>query len=234
MDVESGKLSSFRSTNVAACGQWLLENFEWFAGENIRTTLEALGIDHRGLRLAELRPPKGTYELETGKRAALTLSQILSSTVAPGAELAPAEHLQGLLEARDLGGVAEELGRDLQLLNAMRRYGQLHGCVRATTGFYDELIPIHWRLRDGRELHSLKEQALEARRELDVVLTPLFSDQDWQLSRRCSVRKEGRYGNEIFLLNGELVDELQIHACRLAPDGGSHLTDLRRGLRLVR
>ena len=123
-------------------------------------------------------------------------------------------YLQGMQKTR----LRRRLEADAKALFALYQYGRLHGCVRLHWGFIDETLPAPWVQRDERTLYDLMESSNERDVPLEVVVgsAPGWED-PWSRARPACVKKdEGGWRYQLFDMDGNWIDELDIQAARLS------------------
>ena len=123
-------------------------------------------------------------------------------------------YLQGMQTTR----FRRRLEADAKALFALYQYGRLHGCVRLHWGFIDETLPAPWVNRDERTLYDLMQCSNERGVPLKVVVgsAPGWED-PWSRARPACVKKdEGGWRYQLFDMDGNWIDELDVQAARLS------------------
>jgi hypothetical protein len=194
-----------------------LEHYDVLAGENIRTTLRALGIDASIRRVAELGPPQKTMRIsKSGRTLKITNTLLVAGSCGISRPFGDRHRMDTYLKNGDRGKLVRRLEADAKSLVALYQYGLLHHFVRLTWGFLDERIPAPWAPRTASCLNTHMATACASGKPLVVVAghAPNW-DAPWKRARPCTVRRSHHaYGYHLLDDQGNEIDSATVQLAR--------------------
>lgn len=192
VDIGRRLLTTLTGDEVART-RGILATYDVIAALDGRQQLHALGLDPTGRRLADLRPPQKSYQLNRrGRTLRITTSLLIQGTCGVSRPLGESKTMARYLKNGEGGRPQRRLEADAKALHALYHYGRLHGFVRLRWGFLDDRLPAPWKHPDEPGLHVLMHRAHELQIPLEVVTgsAPGWAD-PWARAQRVSVRKAG-------------------------------------------
>jgi hypothetical protein len=220
VDIEKHEITTLMRGTIPRVGE-ILNGYDILAAMDVRTILRSLGHDPGTRRLAELRPPQKTLQINRrGRVLRLTATLLVQGSCGISRPLAEEKLLHGYLRVGERTKLRRRLEADAKSLFALYQYGRLHGAVRVRWGFLDEMIAAPWSDPDELRLHGLKRQAYEGHVPLEVVVgsAPGWAD-PWSRAQLASVVKEEQ-GWRSWLVDehGYAIHEADIQLARLAAE----------------
>jgi hypothetical protein len=191
VDVGRRLLTTLTGEEVARARE-ILSTGDVIAALDARQQLRALGLDPTGRRLADLRPPQKSYQLNRrGRTLRITASLLIQGTCGISRPLGDSKTLTRYLKNGEDVRLRRRLEADAKALHALYHYGRLHGYVRLRWGFVDDTLPAPWKHPDEPGLHGLMHRAHELQVPLEVVTgsVPGWAN-PWARAQRVFVRKE--------------------------------------------
>ena len=195
-----------------------LEEYDVIAAIDVRAFLRAINYEPDQRRLADLRPPQKTKQInKRGRTLKITTELLIQGSCGISRPLGAPEKLRSYLREDHGGRLRSRLEADAKSLYALYQYGRLHGALRLRWGFLDDRLPAPWVHRDEPTLYVLKDQALELGLPLEVVTgsAPGWAD-PWSRARRCTVHREDN-GWWTYLVDedGQVIDDADIQLARI-------------------
>lgn len=167
LDMNTRTIRTFVGEALEELGQ-TLRQYDVLVGIQIRDTLEALGLDPDSFKIADLKPPKKSRQLNrSGRKLTITPELLISSTTLISKPLADPAKVAAYLADQEDGLLAKRLASDAKALFAFYQYGILHNHVRLRWGFLDETVGVGW--AEPGDLHVSQVLARAVGHEVDIV-----------------------------------------------------------------
>jgi hypothetical protein len=217
VNVGRRQLTTFTGDEVVRARE-VLSTFDVIAALDARQQLRALGLDPSGRRLADLRPPQKSYQLNRrGRTLRITTGLLIQGTCGISHPLGDAKTLTRYLKNGEDVRLRRRLEADAKALYALYHYGRLHGFVRLRWGFLDDRLPAPWKHRDEPGLYGLMRRAQELQIPLEVVTgsAPGWAD-PWARAQRASVRNDADGWRMWMLGDRGVIPDEEIQLARLA------------------
>jgi hypothetical protein len=196
-----------------------LEEFEFLAGVDLRSSLRLLGLDPDRWWLAELRPTQRTFRPSEREAVKVSLSAVVQATTGKGRVPGDTSVWESLLAARSTTRLAARLEQDAQALFALYEYGALHGGVRVRSRAGDSLLPVGWSMRGDAHVGDMVDAATRQWLPVQVVVGRAAELADpWPLARTVTIVERDR--RALYIREDDEVrplDPADIRAIRLPP-----------------
>ena len=193
VDVERRSVESHAPCRIAEVKR-ILRQYDLLAGEEIRETLEAFGLNPDRFQLAELSPPQKTLKLP-GRRSPTTLTtrKILKSTTGISGRPSSLAQQAPLLHGRRFAPLARLLEKDAQALYALFVYARLHRSILVSSGTWLAPLAVGWEFPGDPTLHEKLEEAKSNGTSLDIVLqaSPPFDEPESAARRLHPIAMSG-------------------------------------------
>jgi hypothetical protein len=170
LDVQRRELATFLGEELAEV-TCRIADYDIIAGIDVRRLLRSLDFDSGERRLADLGPVQKTRQLNRrGRTLKITVKLLVQGSCGIGQPFGDENLLRRYLSEGEHAKLRRRLEADAKSLYALYEYGRLHGTVRLRWGFLDEKLAAPWVHQDEPTLYNLKEQALERRVPLELVV----------------------------------------------------------------
>jgi len=145
VDVGRRQLMTITGDEIIRAGE-IIATYDVIAALDARQQLRSLGLDPTGRRLADLRPPQKSYQLNrSGRTLRISTSLLIQGTCGISRPLGDAKTLTRYLKNGEDTRLRRRLEADAKALCALYQYGRLHGYVRLRWGFLDDRFPAPWK-----------------------------------------------------------------------------------------
>jgi hypothetical protein len=196
-----------------------LDEFEFLAGVDLRSSLRWLGLDPDRWWLAELRPTQRTFRPSDREAVKVSLSAVVQATTGKSRVPGDTAAWESLLAARSTTRLVARLEHEAQTLFALYEYGALHGGVRVRSRSGDRLLPVGWSMRGDAHVGDIVDAATRHWLPVQIVVgRPADLADPWPLARTVTIVE--RDCHVLYVRDGGEVrplDPAEIRAIRLPP-----------------
>ncbi len=227
VDVGRRQLTTLAGDEVARARE-ILATYDVIAALDPWQQVRALGTDPTGRRLADLRPPQKSYQLNgRGRTLRITTSLLIQGTCGITRPLGDSRTLTRFLKNGEDVRLRRRLEADAKALHALYHYGRLHGFVRLRWGFLDERLRAPWKHFDEAGLQGLMRRAHQLQVPLEVVIgsAPGWAD-PWARAQRVFVSEDADGGGMGMVGDRGAIHADEVQLARLAgevrPPGARH------------
>ncbi len=198
-----------------------LMGYDIIAAVHVRELLRGLNFEPGERRLAEMRPPQKTRQLnKSGRTLRITTALLVQGSCGISQPLGDVKVMRRYLDRGELTKFRRRLEADAKSLHALYQYGRLHGAVRLRWGFLDERIPSPWVHSDEPRLYHLMAKAHSLQVPLEVVVgsAPGWTA-PWSRAQPAYVEKD-EAGWQSWLVGeqGQAIFEHEVQLARLAEE----------------
>jgi len=217
VDVERRVVSSFMGDDLKRLRSGLAA-YDVLVGVDVEAVIGELSVEPGPYRLIELGPTPLAYGQQPGYVRPPTIQERVEGTCHIWMAMRFPSRREEYLARGDAYSLRRLVEAEAKVFAALFSYGRLHGAVRARIATVDRWFPVPWSFNDGTSLDAIKEAALAAGDDLEVVLggAPGW-DSPWVRARRVQVQRSTKDGEGAVLFDSPVkpLDETRIQCARL-------------------